>query len=87
MHKISISILSQWYRPDTDLDHIYGMLREAGIDGIDFSLEAIIKEIEGIPDIIRAGDLEVYYNDNEANQADSDDHGILIENGKIAAVY
>ena len=40
MHKISISILSQWYRPDTDLDRIYGMLREAGIDGIDFSLEA-----------------------------------------------
>ena len=40
MHKISISILAQCYRPDADLDKIYGMLREAGIDGIDFSLEA-----------------------------------------------
>lgn len=54
---------------------------------IDFSLEAITKEIEGIPEIIHAGDLEVYYNDKDANQADSDDHGILIENGKIAAIY
>lgn len=54
---------------------------------IDFSLEAITKEIEGIPEIIRAGDLEVYYNDTDTNQADSDEHGILIEDGKIAAIY
>lgn len=54
---------------------------------IDFSLEAITKEIESVPELIRAGDLEVYYNDNDAHQADSDEHGILIEDGKIATVY
>ena len=40
MHKISISILPQWYRPDADLDSIYGMLREAGIEGLDLLLLA-----------------------------------------------
>lgn len=54
---------------------------------IDFSLEAITKEIEDIPDIIRMGDLEVYYNDKDTHQADSDEHGILIENGRIATIY
>ena len=32
MHKISITILPQCYRPDADLDKIYGELRAAGID-------------------------------------------------------
>ena len=61
--------------------------RDWNVWDIDFSLEAITKEIEGIPEIIRAGDLEVYYNDKDTNQADSDEHGILIEDGKIAAIY
>ena len=54
---------------------------------IDFSLEAITKELESVPEQIHQGDLEVFYNDKDANQADSDDHGILIEDGKILAVY
>ena len=40
MHKISITVLPQHYRPDADLDKIYSTLRAAGIDGIDFSFEA-----------------------------------------------
>ena len=40
MHKISIAIPSHCYRPDADLDKIYGMCRKAGIDGIDFSFES-----------------------------------------------
>lgn len=54
---------------------------------MDFSLEAITKELESVPEPIKKGDLEVYYNDNDANQADSDDHGIFIKNGKIDSVY
>lgn len=54
---------------------------------MDFTLEDISKELESIPKTITRGDLEVYYNDREYNQADPDDHGILIEDGKILAVY
>lgn len=54
---------------------------------MDFSLEAITKELESVPELISKGDLEVYYNDSDANQADSDDHGIFIVDGKIDQVY
>lgn len=37
MHKISIALLGSHYRPETDLDQLYGMIRAAGINGIDFS--------------------------------------------------
>lgn len=40
MHKISLALLGSHYRPDTDLDQLYSIIRAAGIDGIDFSLEA-----------------------------------------------
>ena len=40
MHKISVALLGSHYSPETDLDQLYGMIRAAGIDGIDFSLES-----------------------------------------------
>ena len=40
MHKISIALLGSQYRPDTDLDALYGMIHSAGIDGVDFSFES-----------------------------------------------
>lgn len=52
---------------------------------MDFSLEAITKELEEVPAMITAGDLEVYYNDN--GEANSDEHGIYIIDGKIDKVY
>lgn len=54
---------------------------------LEFSLEDVKKALENVPGVISQGDLEVYYNDNEYNQADSDEHGIFIENGKIKQVY
>ena len=40
MHKISIALLGSQYSPQTDLDQLYGMIRAAGIDGVDFSFES-----------------------------------------------
>jgi hypothetical protein len=40
-----------------------------------------------IDGIITEGDLEVYFNDYENNQAVPMNHGILIKDGKIAKVY
>ncbi len=42
MHQISFSVLPSYYRPDADLDKLYGMLRSAGIHGIDFSFETTV---------------------------------------------
>ena len=52
---------------------------------MDYSLDDIVAQIEKIPETITYGDLEVYWN-NEF-EADSDDHGIMIEDGQIAKVY
>ena len=52
---------------------------------MDYSLDDIVAQIEKIPETITYGDLEVYWN-NEFD-ADSDDHGIMIEDGQIAKVY
>lgn len=54
---------------------------------MEFSLEGIVKELERVPETIGYGCLEVYYNNSEINQADLDDHGIFIKNGKIKQVY
>ena len=54
---------------------------------LDFSLDAIKKALEEVPVKIYQGDLEVYYNDKEYNQADSDNHGIFIVDGKIDTIY
>lgn len=54
---------------------------------LDFSLDAIKKALEEVPVKIYQGDLEVYYNDKENNQADSDNHGIFIVDGKIDTIY
>ena len=40
MHKISIALLGSQYSPETDLDQLYGMIRAAGIDGVDFSFSS-----------------------------------------------
>lgn len=57
---------------------------------MDFSLADIghslcraVRILEGIPETITYGDLEVYWNDVSRNEADSTDHGIFIEDGKL----
>lgn len=52
---------------------------------MDFSLDSIIKELEAVPAVITAGDLEVYWCDSDG--AESDEHGIYIKDGKIEQVY
>lgn len=54
---------------------------------IDFTLDAVKKALEEVAEPIREGDLEVYYNDKDNNQADSDNHGIFIIDGKIDTIY
>lgn len=54
---------------------------------IDFSLDAVKKALEEVAEPIKEGDLEVYYNDKDNNQADSDNHGIFIIDGKIDTIY
>lgn len=54
---------------------------------IAFSLDAVKKALEEVTEPIKEGDLEVYYNDKDNNQANSNDHGIFIKNGKIDSVY
>ena len=52
---------------------------------MDFSLDSIIKELEAVPAVITAGDLEVYWCDSDG--AESDEHGIYIKDGKIEQFY
>ena len=51
---------------------------------MDFSLEDIIKKLESIPETIIIGYLDVYWNDEE--EADEDNHGIIIKDGKIVKI-
>ena len=66
--------------------------RDSGANGwnMDFSLADVqhslcgaIRVLEEIPETITYGDLEVYWNDVARNEADSTDHGIFIEDGKL----
>lgn len=52
-----------------------------------FDLESVRKELSAIDSEITFGDLEVYWNNAAANDADSEGHGIRIEDGKITEVY
>lgn len=52
---------------------------------MDFSLDAITQELESVGELITAGDLEVYWCGDD--YADSDEHGIIIRDGKIKQVY
>ena len=58
---------------------------------MDFDLEQVVVELANIPDMITYGDLEVYFNYHPEGErygyAESDDHGIFIEDGKITKVY
>lgn len=62
-----------------------------GKDGHDWSIsfdyEDVLKEISRITEVITYGDLEVYWNSNKQNMAEPDNHGIIIEDGKIQQVY
>ncbi|MBR4407422.1 MAG: hypothetical protein IKT27_03815 [Clostridia bacterium] len=51
----------------------------------DYDLDSIIKELEAVPAVITAGDLEVYWCDSDG--AESDEHGIYIKDGKIDTIY
>lgn len=53
----------------------------------DWSFEALCEAVKSAPRQITFGDLEVYWNNKESNDADSDGHGIFIMNGKILKVY
>lgn len=57
----------------------------AGIVSID--TKSVVTSLAMIDGIITEGDLEVYFNDYENNQAVPMNHGILIKDGKIAKVY
>ena len=54
---------------------------------MDFSFDAIVAELDAVPEMITAGDLEVYWNSKGQWYAEPADHGIFIEDGKIKQVY
>ena len=67
--------------PKGDLYHDWGKYN------IGFNMESIETTLENIPDEIAWGDMEVYFNDKEEGYAESDEHGIFFEDGKITKVY
>ncbi len=75
-----------------DFRNQYCVTPDKDLDGTnhwhaDWSFESICKAIEEVEETITYGDLEVYWNDEAANNADSDEHGIFFEDGKIKRVY
>lgn len=66
--------------PDKDLDNTNYWYA-------DWNFKSVCKAIEDVDEEITYGDLEVYWNDEKANNADSADHGIIFEDGKIKKVY
>ncbi len=54
---------------------------------IPWNFDSLCETIEGVGGVITRGDLEVYWNDPAHLDADTDGHGITIENGKITGVY
>ena len=53
----------------------------------DWNFASVCEAIEDVEEKITYGDLEAYWNNEAANNADSADHGILFEDGKIKKVY
>lgn len=49
--------------------------------------DAVISSISRVDKLITEGNLEVYFNDIEANSAHCENHGIWIKDGKITKVY
>ena len=53
----------------------------------DWNFDSICKTVESVGKTITFGDLEVYWNNPEYNDADTEGHGIIIEDGEILKVY
>lgn len=55
--------------------------------GMTIDFESALRALEEPDKVITEGNLEVYYNDKEANSAFPENHGIWIKDGKITEVY
>lgn len=55
--------------------------------GMTIDFESALRALEEPDKVITEGNLEVYYNDKEANSAFPENHGIWITDGKITKIY
>lgn len=55
--------------------------------GMTIDFESALRALEEPDKVITEGNLEVYYNDKEADSAFPENHGIWITDGKITKIY
>ncbi len=65
----------EWFRDD-----ISALLSDEGFD-------ELVEDLESRPNTIAYADLEVYWNNEKDQDADTTGQGITIENGRITKVY